>query len=121
MGFWGFGDDGKSFEDAFIIAKRDGYVDWMSRPTRDLIISFEFYLMKQHDPSGFAKLFWHHIVGRVENFFSGFTLRRAWRFWGTLIDFIVVYFFSEDGKLSLNNKIFTGFGFIAWNSIMLIV
>ena len=77
--------------------------------------------MKQHDPSGFAKLFWHHIVGRVENFFSGFTLRRAWRFWGTLIDFIIVYFFSEDGKLSLNNKIFTGFGFIAWNSIMLIV
>lgn len=117
----GFKDDGKSFEDAFIIAKRDGYVDWMSRPTRDLIISMEFYLMKNHDVAGFASVVWDHIVERIRFFFIGFSIKRAWRFWSMLFEFIIVYFFSEDGKFSLNNKVFTGFAFIGWNSLILIV
>jgi hypothetical protein len=62
---------------------------------------------------------WAHLQERVKHFLGAFTILRALRFSTFGITFIIVYFFSEDGKFSLFNKLIIGFNLIGWNSLVL--
>ena len=62
-----------------------------------------------------------HIFERISHFFRAFTPMKFMSGTSFFFEFIIVYFFSEDGKFSLNNKLFTGFLPAGWNSVILIV
>ena len=63
----------------------------------------------------------NYEIERMSTMIRDFTIFKFVDGLSFAIEFLIVYFLSEDGKFSINNKVFTGFMPAGWNSMILIV